>query len=59
MGFIATSPTCGAIALFRLYRRAGGHFYTTSAAERDSAVASGAYVSEGIAGYVWTSPAGS
>jgi hypothetical protein len=29
------------------------HFYTTSAAERDNAVASYGYKYEGIAAYVW------
>jgi hypothetical protein len=59
MGFIATSPVCGAVALHRLVHRSNGdHFYTTSAAERDSAIMSGAYVSEGVAGYVWTEPMG-
>ncbi|MBL8683709.1 MAG: hypothetical protein JNK05_31345 [Myxococcales bacterium] len=59
MGYIAPSPVCGAVALYRTVHRSNGdHFYTTSAAERDAAVASGSYISEGIAGYVWTSPVG-
>ncbi|MDP3278990.1 MAG: hypothetical protein Q8Q09_27605 [Deltaproteobacteria bacterium] len=57
MGFISTSPACGAVPLYRLVLRED-HFYTTSTAERDSAIGSG-YVSEGLAGYVWLTPAGS
>jgi hypothetical protein len=59
MGFIATSPVCGAVALYRTVHNSNGdHFYTTSIAERDLAIASGGYINEGIAGYVWTSPMG-
>jgi hypothetical protein len=62
VGFIAPSPmagsppTCGSTALYRL-RNPGlnWHFYTTSAPERDSAVANG-WVDEGVAGYVWQGP---
>ena len=58
IGYLATGPSCGATALFRLYlARSGDHFYTHSAAERDSAIRSG-YVYEGIVGYVWLDPAG-
>jgi hypothetical protein len=51
-GFIGSSAFCGG---FPLYRVSGpsDHFYTTSAAERDSAVAGG-WIDEGIAGYVWS-----
>jgi len=52
LGFIAESETCGARALFRLYRD-GSHFYTTSAPERDDAVGNG-WLYESIAGYVWS-----
>ncbi|MBI5499149.1 MAG: putative metal-binding motif-containing protein [Deltaproteobacteria bacterium] len=53
IGYIGTSPFCGAVPLYRLsHPTDGDHFYTTSAAERDSAVASG-FTDEGIAGYVW------
>lgn len=62
VGFIAPQPmgadppTCGAIPLHRLSNPGlKWHFYTTSAPERDSAVANG-WVSEGIAGYVWQGP---
>ena len=52
IGHIATSPTCGAIPLYRLFGAGGDNFYTTSAPERDSAVAGG-YTFVGITGYVW------
>jgi hypothetical protein len=55
LGYIATAEgTAGAVPLHRLYLDANGdHFYTTSAAERDNAVATYGYVYEGVAGYVW------
>ncbi|WAS90194.1 hypothetical protein [Nannocystis punicea] len=55
LGHIATDPQCGAVPLFRLYG-AGDHFYTTSEAERDNAVAMYGYQYEAVAGYVWTGP---
>lgn len=62
VGFIAPAPmagaqpTCGAIPLYRLKNPGlNWHFYTTSAPERDSAVANG-WADEGIAGYVWQGP---
>ncbi len=54
MGYIGTSASCGSVPLYRLLR-GNDHFFTTSAAERDSAVASG-YRLESTAGYVWTRP---
>jgi hypothetical protein len=58
MGHIAQSPACGAVPLYRVFnRRNGDHFYTTSTGERDGAL-SGGYVSEGVAGFVWTGPTG-
>lgn len=54
IGHIARAPTCGAIPLYRLLGGTGDNFYTTSAPERDSAVAGG-YVFVGITGYVWSS----
>jgi hypothetical protein len=52
MGYMArTAGDCGSTPLYRL-ARGNDHFYTISAAERDSAIAGG-YASEGIAGYVW------
>jgi hypothetical protein len=57
MGYIATSATCGSTPLYRLRRtRDGEHFYTTSASERDNAIAMFGYVSEGVAGHVWQRP---
>jgi len=54
MGFISPDARCGATPLYRL-RNPGpdAHFYTTSAAERDNAVAAYGFVDEGIAGYIW------
>ena len=59
MGYLSPAAQCGAVPLYRLYRGANGdHYYTLSADERDALVRNGSYVSEGIAGYVWTSPGG-
>jgi hypothetical protein len=55
MGFMAPDSRCGATQLYRLYRGTNDdHFYTTSAAERDNAVAMFGYVYESVAGWVWT-----
>ncbi len=57
LGFWAPEPLCGAIPLYRLYSEtASDHFYTTSAAERDNAIAQYGYRDEGVAGYVWPGP---
>ncbi len=54
LGWVATSERCGAVPLYRLFSSAASnHFYTTSAAERDSVVAAHGYVSEGVAAWVW------
>jgi hypothetical protein len=55
LGFIATSALCGAVPLYRMRSAGGDHFYTTSAAERDSAMGIG-YAYVGITGYVWLTP---
>lgn len=53
LGYVAPDARCGAVELFRLYLPGQDrHFYTTSAGERDSAVASG-WVYETVAGWVW------
>lgn len=57
LGYVSSDLRCGAMPLFRLYSSSSGdHFYTTSAAERDNAVASYGYQSEGGVGYVFPSP---
>ena len=57
VGYVATTPVCGAIPLHRLYNgTTGDHFYTTSEGERDNAIAAYGYSSEGIAAYVWAEP---
>jgi Repeat of unknown function (DUF5648) len=58
IGWIATAPVCGAVALHRLNNpTSGDHLYTTSSAEVTSAEAGG-YALEGTAGYVWPSECG-
>lgn len=55
LGWVAAAETCGAVPLYRLYSGAqSNHFYTTSAAERDNAVATYGYQYESIVGWVWT-----
>jgi hypothetical protein len=57
LGNIAPDSRCDAQPLYRVWHSGlDGHFYTTSAAERDNAVASLGYSDQGIAGYVWSSP---
>ena len=57
LGYAGAAPTCGSTPLFRLYSGAAGdHFYTTSAAERDSAVAVSGYSYENVEGHVWSTP---
>ncbi len=58
MGYIATTPVCGAVALYRSWNPSNGdHFYTTSYSEHLSSLAGG-YRDEGISGYVWAAPEG-
>lgn len=48
-------PSCGSVILYRLFYAAGpDHFFTTSAAERSSAIPP--YVAEGNAAQVWRTP---
>ena len=50
--------TCGfpTVTLLRAFRKNNGdHFYTTSASERDNAIAQDAYRDEGVAAYVYPS----
>lgn len=57
LGFVGTDAACGGAPLYRLYNSTQrDHFYTTSDAERDNAVAVYGYVYESIAGYVYTQP---
>ena len=58
--YVYDTPVGGASsALFRLYHPiSGDHFYTTSLAERDNAIANLGYTSEGIACYVFDTPVG-
>ncbi len=56
MGYVAGDGTCGATQLYRLWHPTSGHFYTTSAAERDYAAASLGFTYEGVAGWVWPTP---
>ncbi|MFK7931332.1 MAG: hypothetical protein AB8H79_24325 [Myxococcota bacterium] len=55
LGYIAPTQACGSTPLYRLYSGAArNHFYTTSAPERDRAVAEYGYRFERIVGYVWS-----
>lgn len=57
LGHVAGDGACGAVPLFRLYSGAKQeHFYTTSEAERDNAVAMFGYVYESVAANVWSAP---
>lgn len=57
LGAWAPADGCGAVPLYRAYHPpTNNHFFTLNAGERDNAVASFGYVSEGIAGYVWPAP---
>ncbi len=53
MGYVATAQIGDSRPLYRSYSNVtGDHFFTTSLAEHNSAVAGG-YVDEGVACYVW------
>ena len=56
LGHVAPDARCGAQPLYRVWHAGNdAHFYTTSAPERDNAVANLGYADEGVAGYVWSS----
>jgi hypothetical protein len=56
VGYLAATASCGAVPLHRLHLPTQAwHFYTTSVAERDAALAGG-WLSQGISGYVFTTP---
>jgi len=56
LGHLGGEQTCGSVPLFRLYHSNYGHFYTTSAPERDNAVDNLGYKFESTVGYVWQAP---
>ncbi len=57
LGFMSPDERCGSIPLYRVYAPASDdHFYTTSLAERDNAIAMYGYQDQGITGYVFTGP---
>lgn len=57
LGYISTTPQCGAVPLFRSYNPGSrDHFYTTDPAEHARATHGGGWNDEGITGYVWPSP---
>lgn len=59
LGYISTTPQCGAVPLFRSYNPGSNdHFYTIDAGEHARATHGGGWNDEGIVGYVWTSPVG-
>jgi hypothetical protein len=56
MGFLSTTPQCGAVPLFRSYNPGSNdHFYTTDPVEHARATHGGGWNDEGITGYVWPS----
>jgi hypothetical protein len=56
LGYIATSPACGTVPLYRVFDPVGfDHMFTIWEAERATVLGLG-WVDEGLAGYVWTSP---
>jgi hypothetical protein len=57
LGYWSSEAACGAVPLYRLYHApSNNHFYTLSQAEANNATGNLGYVSQGIAGYVWTAP---
>ncbi len=56
LGYISTTPQCGAVPLFRSYNPGSNdHFYTIDANEHARATHGGGWNDEGITGYVWPS----
>lgn len=57
LGFVAPDERCGSTPLYRLYAAGSDdHFYTTSAPERDNAIAMYGYADQGVAGHVFVGP---
>ncbi len=54
LGYLAGEQICGSAPLYRLYHPQNGHFYTTSAGERDNAVNNLGYTFESTIGFVWS-----
>jgi hypothetical protein len=54
LGYLSTTPQCGAVALYRSYNpQSNDHFYTVDATENAHATQGGGYKDEGVIGYVW------
>lgn len=54
MGYVASTQIGDSRPLYRSFRgQNGDHFYTTSLAEHNNAIASSGYADEGVACYVW------
>jgi len=57
VGFMSAEARCDSSPLYRVYQAGSdSHFYTTSAAERDNAVANLGYTDQGVAGHIWLAP---
>jgi hypothetical protein len=56
VGYIATSLISDTVPVYRSYfPNSGDHLYTSSSREHSAAINAG-YLSEGVPGYVWTTP---
>ena len=57
LGFMSNMQICESTPLYRSYNAANDdHFYTTSLAEHQNAVAMFGYADQGVTGYVWGGP---